>query len=120
VCLLTGTRCVGAIKIYSAQPGTFDEAAASRLEKLAAPAALLLDSLQTSETARRFSEALAAALISRDNIARAQGILMERDGAGPDSALQKILQLARTAGQSMSVISTDMITGRRDSSLHRT
>jgi GAF domain-containing protein len=114
--LLAGTGCLGTIKIYSAQPGTFDETTALALEKLAAPAALLLDNIQTSETPRRFSKALTAALTSRDSINRAQGILMERDGLSPDSSFRKLLRLARTSAHPMTAICTEIIAGTRHSS----
>ncbi|BCW70957.1 hypothetical protein NicSoilB8_20010 [Arthrobacter sp. NicSoilB8] len=96
--------------------GTYDETTALALEKLAAPAALLLAHIQTPETPRRFSKPFTAALTSRDSIIRAQGILMERDGLSPNASLQKLLRLARTSTQPMTVICTEIIAGGRRSS----
>ncbi|RKR19735.1 ANTAR domain-containing protein [Arthrobacter oryzae] len=111
--LMAGTCCLGTITIYSAQPGTYDATSALALDKLAAPAALLLDNIQTSETPRRLSKAFTAALTSRDSINRAQGILMERDGLSPDSSFRKLLRLARTSTQPMAVICAEIVAGRR-------
>jgi hypothetical protein len=108
---MAGKCCLGTIKVYSAQPGTYSETTALALEKLAAPAALLLNNIQTSETPRRFSKAFTAALTNRDSIIRAQGILMERDRLSPDASLHKILSLARTSMQPMTVICTGIIAG---------
>jgi hypothetical protein len=113
---MAGTCCLGTIKIYSAQPGTYDETTAWAFERLAAPAALLLDNIQTPETPRRFSKVLTAALTSRASINRAQGILMERHSLSPDSALQGLLRLARTSTEPMTAICTEIIARTRNSS----
>lgn len=114
--LMAGTRCLGTIKIYSPQPGTYDETSALALEKLAAPAALLLDNIQTSETPRRLSRAFTAALTSRDSVNRAQGILMERDGLSADSSFRQLLRLARSSTQPLAAICAEIIAGGRRSS----
>lgn len=109
--LLIGTRCLGTVKIYSAAPGTYDAATAGPLEKFAAPAALLLDSIQTSDTPRRFSDVLTTALGTRDTVTRAQGMLMERHRLTPGQALRKLLHLARTRHQPLAALCTGIITG---------
>ncbi|WP_461186564.1 GAF domain-containing protein [Arthrobacter sp. Z4-13] len=114
--LLAGTKCLGALKIYSEEPGTYDESTARSLEKLAAPAALLLDNIQGSETPRRFSAVLTTALTSRDSANHAAGILMERHGIGPEQAHQELLRMARATGKPITAVATDVITGRRNSS----
>lgn len=112
--LMAGTRRLGAVKIYSPAPGSYDAATAEPLEKFAAPAALLLDSIQTSETPQRFSDVLTAALGSRDTVNRAQGILMERHGLTPDQALQELMHLTHTRNQTLAGLCTDIITGIRN------
>lgn len=109
--LMAGTRCLGAIKTYSAAPGTYNPASVRALEKFMAPAALLLDSIQDSGTPRRFSNVLTAALNGRDTVNRAQGILMERHRLTPDQALQEVLHRARSRHQPLSGLCSDIITG---------
>jgi GAF domain-containing protein len=109
--LMAGTRCLGALKIYSTHPGAYDEASARPLEKLAVPAATLLDNIQSSEAPQRFTEVLASALDSRDTINRAQGYLMHVHGLDQATALQQLVELAKTSRQSLLSISTEILTG---------
>jgi putative methionine-R-sulfoxide reductase with GAF domain len=114
--LIAGTTCIGALKIYSSQPAAYDATVARTLEKLAFPAATLLDSIQTSEAPLRFSETLAAALASRDAINRAQGFLMRQHQLTQDQALQELLRLARTSRQSLASICTEILRNTRNES----
>jgi len=117
--LLAGTRCLGALKIYSTQPDAFDTATARPLEKLVFPAATLLDNIQASETPKRFSEVLTAALHSRDTINRAQGVLMKQYGMSQEQALQELVQLAKTSRQPLLSISLEILAGTRNTSHER-
>lgn len=111
--LMAGTRCLGALKIYSTRPGAYDDASARPLEKLAVPAATLLDNIQSSEAPQRFTEVLASALDSRDTINRAQGFLMHLHGLDQATALQQLVELSKTSRQSLLSISTDILTGTK-------
>lgn len=107
--LMVGTRCLGALKIYATRPGIFDVTTARSLEKLAAPAATLLDNIQASESPQRFSQVLADALHSRDTVNRAQGCLMQLHGVGTEQALQRLVHLSKTSGQSLLAVSTEVM-----------
>lgn len=109
--LMAGTKCLGAIKIYSAAPGTYDAANAGPLERFAAPAALLLDSIQDSGTPRRFSDVLTTALENRDTVNRALGILMERHRLTANQAFRELLHLARTRRRPLAGLCGDIMTG---------
>jgi putative methionine-R-sulfoxide reductase with GAF domain len=117
--LMAGTRCLGALKIYSTQPGAYDANTARALEKLIVPAATLLDNIQISEAPQRISAALSTALRSRDTINRAQGFLMQQYGLTQDLALQELLQLSKNSRQSLLSISTEILTGTRNTSHDR-
>jgi putative methionine-R-sulfoxide reductase with GAF domain len=112
--LITGTRCLGALKIYSTEPGAYDAATARPLEKLIVPAATLLDHIQSSDTPQRFTQVLSSALNSRDTINRAQGFLMHRYGLEQVAALQKLLELSKTGRQSLLSVSTEILTGTKN------
>lgn len=109
--LMAETKCLGAIKIYSAAPGTYEAANAGPLERFAAPAALLLDSIQDSGTPRRFSGVLTTALEHRDTVNRALGMLMERHQLTAGQAFQKLLHLARTRRRPLAGLCSDIMTG---------
>jgi GAF domain-containing protein len=112
--LMTGTRCLGALKIYSTEPGAYDAATARPLEKLIVPAATLLDNIQSSDAPQRFTQVLSSALHSRDTINRALGFLMHRHGLDHGAALQKLLELSRTGRQPLFSVSTDILTGTKN------
>jgi transcriptional regulator with GAF, ATPase, and Fis domain len=112
--LMAGTRCLGALKIYATQPGAYDAASARPLEKLAVPAATLLDNIQSSEAPQRFTEVLNSALDSRDTINRAQGFLMHLHGLDQAAALQQLVELSKTSRQPLLSISTEILTGTKN------
>jgi GAF domain-containing protein len=117
--LMAGTRCLGALKIYSTQPGVYDARTALALEKLVFPAATLLDNIQTSEAPQRISEALSAALHSRDTINRAQGFLIHKHDLSPEQALMELVQLSKTSKQPLLSVSTEILSGTRNNSHDR-
>jgi GAF domain-containing protein len=112
--LMVGPRCLGALKIYATVPGAFDAATARPLEKLAAPAATLLDNIQTSEAPQRITQALTSALHSRDTVNRAQGILMQKDGLGASEALRELVRLSKAGRRSLLSVSTDIVGGTKN------
>ena len=108
--LLAGKEAIGALKIYSALPGQYDDDAGSTLALFAGTAATLLAHIQGSEAPLRMSEELKATLASRDTINRACGVLMERHGISHDQALQKMMNNARAAGAPLVKISEKLVT----------
>jgi len=101
--LLGGTRNLGAIKVYSDKPRAFDRDAENLLLQLADLAALLVENLQMLISAERFSDSVKAALESRQLIALAQGLLVERHQLSPQAAFTRLVEDAqrhhRTAAQ---------------------
>ncbi|TNB70281.1 GAF and ANTAR domain-containing protein [Arthrobacter sp. BB-1] len=108
--LLAGKEAIGALKIYSALPGQYDDDAGSTLALFAGTAATLLAHIQGSEAPLRMSEELKATLASRDTINRACGVLMERHGISHDQALQQMINNARAAGAPLVKISEKLVT----------
>lgn len=118
--LMAGTRCLGALKIYSTQTNAYDGNTARILEKLAFPAATLLDNIQTSEAPLRISEPLSAALHSRDTINQARGFLRHKYGLTHEQALTELLHLSKTSRQSLLSVSTEILSGTKNTSHDRT
>jgi GAF domain-containing protein len=86
--LYTGERTAGALNVFSRSPHTFDADAEVIGSILAAHAAAAI-------LASRDSQQLQAALLSRDLIGQAKGILMERftiDAIGAFEMLRKLSQ----------------------------
>jgi len=107
--LVKGAGCIGALKVYSTQPAAFDRHAQDLLQSLAAPAAALLAHIQTSETPHRSGAELGQALRSRDLIAQAKGVLLERHGLEEDEAMAALVRAARREGISLRVLAERIV-----------
>lgn len=88
--LRTGGVSIGAIKVYSAQPNTYDSRAEQLLELFAQQAAILLTNTQTLSDARRLSADLSAALNNRDIIGQAKGVLIAQGAADERAAFSML------------------------------
>lgn len=108
--LLAGQDAIGALKIYSALPGQYDDNTGHTLSLFAGTAATLLAHIQGSDAPLQMTEQLKAALTSRDTINRACGVLMERQGISQDRAMQQLIENARMAGVPLAEISKELIT----------
>lgn len=107
--LVVASRCLGTLKVYSPQPGAYNDAAGRSLDKFAVPAATLLDHIQGTDTPRRFTEVVSAAMQSRDTTHRAQGALMQMHGFSADRALEELMHLSRTSRQSVVSVSREIL-----------
>lgn len=99
--LVFHAESVGAIKVYSDRPGAFDERSERLLSLFAGPAATLLANVQAADSPRRIGKQLKEAIATRDNIAFARGILMEREGLTEDESMLRLLGMARSNGETL-------------------
>lgn len=109
--LIANGQAIGAMKIYAATAGAFEDATTALMELFASPAATLLSHIQTAETPERISESLQSALYSRDLINRACGILMERRTLTEDGALQYLMRQARATRSTLKEVSAIVLAG---------
>lgn len=77
---------IGAMKVYPLQPGAYTMRAEAVMQLFARQAAILLTNTQTLADARRLSAQLTEALINRDTIGQAKGILMARGATNQRAA----------------------------------
>jgi GAF domain-containing protein len=108
--LMAGKEALGALKIYSALPGQYDESTGRVLSLFAGTAATLLAHIQGSEAPLKMTESLKATVSSRDLVNRACGMLMERHGISHDQAMQELIQNARAAGATLVEVSEQLVT----------
>lgn len=108
--LMAGKETLGALKIYSALPGQYDESTGRVLTLFAGTAATLLAHIQGNEAPLKMTESFKATLASRDAINRACGMLMERHGIAHDQAMRQMIQNARAAGATLVEVSEQLIT----------
>lgn len=109
--LPAGGQSLGAMKVYSDQPGAFDEADEQLLVRFAAQAAIALANMQSLESARRLSEGLKAALSTRDAIAMAKGVLMARDGVDEHTAFAMLVSTGQREQRQLREVATDLLAG---------
>lgn len=93
--MLVSGEAIGAIKVYSRQPGAFDEHDAQVLALFAAQAAILLANMRSHENATRLTEQLKFAIRSRDVIGMAKGILMVTRGIDETAAFAILAQTSQ-------------------------
>src|SRR3954454_9612039 len=79
--LLAGPDCLGAIKVYAREPAAYDAHAEALLSLFAQQAAILLANTRTVVNARQLTGQLTEALVNRDLIAQAKGMLMAQGAA---------------------------------------
>lgn len=108
--LIAGKESIGALKIYSALSGQYDDNSGRVLSLFAGAAATLLAHIQGSEAPLQTTENLRAALIGRDTVNRACGVLMERQGISQDRAMRQLIENARVTGTPLVEISEQLIT----------
>jgi len=88
-------RHIGALKVYSRLPLTFNDNSVFLIERLATPTAVLLAHLKDREAAQRMGAELEQALANRDIISTAQGIVTERLNLNCQEAMDLLLTRAR-------------------------
>ena len=109
--LVFQTESLGAIKVYSKLPGAFDARSERLLTLFAGPAATLLANVQSTQAPRRLSRQLKEAITSRDNIALARGVLMEREGLSEDDSMARLLEIARSSRATLRAAAELIISG---------
>jgi GAF domain-containing protein len=109
--LTTGGRRIGAFKVYSPTPRAFDDYSVFLIERLAAPAAVLLGNARDREASQRLSSRLVEALANRDMISRAQGVLIARMDITPHEALVVMLSASRGEDKPLHLVAREIVSG---------
>lgn len=107
--LAVGDTSLGAIKVYAAQPGSFDTRTERLLTMASAQAAILVSNVQTRERARQLSEGLRQAVRSRDLVSTAKGVVMARHGVPEDVAFGMLLSRAGEEGGTLADVARAVV-----------
>jgi GAF domain-containing protein len=97
--LLAGEESIGAMKVYSERPMTYGPHDEHVMRLLAGQAAILLANSQSLREARRLSRQLTEALASRDDVARAIGVLLAQGAASEQDAFATLTTAAQRTGR---------------------
>ena len=113
--LIAGGSSLGAIKVYAKEPSAFTERDEHLLTMFAAQAAILVANVQSYQNAQRLSDDLKDALRSRDLIAMAKGILMEREATDEETAFIMLASAAQREHKKLDDVGRALVqsTGRR-------
>jgi GAF domain-containing protein len=97
--LLMGEESTGAMKVYCERPLNYGPHDEHVMRLLAGQAAILLANSQSLQEARRLSRQLTEALASRDDVARATGVLLAQGAPGEQEAFLTLADAARQTGR---------------------
>jgi hypothetical protein len=104
----------GALTLYGRYPQAFGVIDRGRGLLLAAMASLAVESAQGHEADERRAKDLHAALVTRELIGQAQGILMEREHIGSDEAFDILRRASQYQNLALREVARDLIeTGER-------
>jgi GAF domain-containing protein len=103
--LYTADRTAGALNLFGFQPNAWDNDAETIGMVLAAHAAAAL-------AASREGEQLQSALLTRDRIGQAKGIIMERYGVDDVRAFEMLQQLSQESNTRLNVVADKVIETR--------
>ena len=111
--LLAEDRPVGALNIYSRTASAFTLKDQELASIFATEASRLLGRARVVATHDQLSERLTRALHTRRSIAQAQGVLMEREGIGPDEAYTLLRRFSRETNQPLRERAADITASTR-------
>ena len=107
--LLSGESSVGALNFYAAEEGGFGNAEAQVGRLFAAQATVVLVNAQAYWGARLRSEHLEQALVGREVIDMAKGIIMNAIGCGPDEAFDALVKQSQQENRKLRDIAADIV-----------
>lgn len=97
--LVLANHPVGALNIYSRTPDAFASHEQDWADQFAAEAARVVVAAEPEVLTEPFDGRLLDALLSREVIGQAQGMVMQRDGVSADAAYTHLRQLSRTSDE---------------------
>lgn len=108
--LSTPHGAIGALKIYSRNPGGFDSRTLRLAGLLARPGALMLANAQARDAAQHFRTGLVA-LKGHDALGTAMGILMVRRRCSREQAFAMLITISRERNQPLHQLAQEIVSG---------
>lgn len=107
--LVAADRPIGALNVYSRTVGAFAVHEKEWADQFAAEAATVVSTARLDESVHGLSAQIRAALHSREVIALAQGMVMQRDGVAPAAAHATLIETSRRTGRRLRDVSDDLV-----------
>ena len=112
--LVAAGTSIGAMKVYSVQPAAYDAHAEALLQLFARQAAILLTNTQTLTDARRLSAQLTAALVNRDIIGQAKGILLTQGARDEQDAFGMLVAASQMSNTKLHEVARRVVANTID------
>jgi anti-anti-sigma factor len=112
--LISADGPIGALNVYSRTVGAFAVHEKEWADQFAAEAATVVSTARVDESAQGLSAQIRAALHSREVIALAQGMVMQREGVAPAVAHATLMEISRASGQRLREVSEDLVRANSD------
>ncbi len=100
---------LGALNIYALEPGVLDETAVDTAALFAEQASIVLANAVAFTRAQSTALNLGEALNSRAVIDMAKGIMMAREGLGPDEAFERLRQMSQTSHRKLRDVAQELV-----------
>ena len=112
--LVASSRSVGALNMFCATGGCFDDVSDVVVELFSAQAAVALANVRLYAESRLLSAQLSEAMASRSLIEQAKGVLMARGAADEDAAFDQLRLQSQRVNRKLRDVATDVVasTGR--------
>jgi len=107
--MVSGESSVGALNFYAGAPGAFGETEAEVGALFAAQATVVVVNAQAYWGARLKSEHLEQALVGREVIDMAKGIIMNATACGPDEAFDRLVKQSQHENRKLRDVAVDIV-----------
>jgi anti-anti-sigma factor len=107
--LLSGDRPIGALNVYSRTVGAFAAHETKWTDQFAAEAATVVSSAGVDEAVAGLAAQLRPALLSREMIALAQGMVMQRDGVSAPRAHAALRAVSQRTGKPLRDVCYELV-----------
>jgi GAF domain-containing protein len=112
--LIVGGDGLGAMNIYSRQPGGFSDADEALAASFASHASVALANARVYWRAQRLAGQLEEAMSTRGVIEQAKGILIARQGCSADQAFQLLVQVSQRSHIKLHDVARDLVERARN------
>jgi transcriptional regulator with GAF, ATPase, and Fis domain len=107
--LLTSARCTGALTLYSTSVRSFPEEQVARADAVAGRASVLLANATDYAAAIRLNRSLRDALLTRELIGEAKGIIMANRGCSPEEAFEALRTHSQHENRKLHAIARELV-----------
>ena len=107
--LVAGSGSLGALNLYAPEPAAFTDEHVRTASRFATQAGVVLANASAYWGARERAQGLALAVVNREVIGQAKGILMAQSGIGPGEAFKLLRQVSSRENRKLRGVAADIV-----------